>query len=99
MPDRLPFSGLDGSGSLLGTLSLNASGSPVACTNAKDEFCSWSAASLAGFGVAKSAVYLGDASVFTEYDNVKVVPTPLPGALLLLISGVGGVFGFTRKRD
>jgi hypothetical protein len=92
------WSGLNGTGTELGTLSLTASGTPIACTNNKDEFCSWSTASLANFGLAESAVYTGNASVFTEYDNLKLVPAPLPGTLLLLLSGFGGVAGFFRRR-
>jgi hypothetical protein len=93
------WSGLNGTGTMLGTLSLTASGSPVACTNSKDEFCSWSTASAANFGLAKSVVYTGDAAVFTEYDNIQLVPTPLPGTLLLLLSGVGGLAGFGKRRN
>jgi len=93
------WSGLNGTGTQLGTLSLSASGSPIACTNNKDEFCSWSLASAASFGQAESAVFTGDAAVFTEYDNVNLVPAPLPGTLLLLLSGAGGIFGFGRRRQ
>jgi hypothetical protein len=92
------WSGLDGTGTMLGTLSLTASGKPVACTNLKDEFCSWSSASLGNLGLAKSAVFTGNGAVFTEYDNLQVIPTPLPGGLFLLVSGFGGLLGFFRKR-
>jgi hypothetical protein len=95
------YSGLDGTGSLVGTLTLAAAGSTVACTSSRDEFCTWSStANQSLSGVAESAVFNGDARTFTEFDAVTLTaaPVPLPAAFLLMFSGVGGFAGFVRRR-
>jgi len=95
------FSGLDGTGNLLGTLTLSAPGTTVACTGAHDEFCTWSATGIAKLGgVAESAVFNGDARTFTEYDAVALTtPVPLPAGIWLLASGVAALGVKFRRRS
>jgi hypothetical protein len=94
------WSGLNGTGTEVGTLSLTAAGTTVACTSTHDEFCTWSTASNRTLsGVAESAVFTGDARTFTSFDAVTLnTPVPLPAALWLMLGGMGGLAGFARRR-
>jgi hypothetical protein len=85
------WSGMNGSGTLLGTFSLaNNTGM---CTD--PAFCNWSLASVAFGGVAHSITF-GDAAGM-GFDNVSVNVVPLPAAGWLLAMGLGG-FGFAARR-
>jgi hypothetical protein len=94
------YSGLDGTGNLVGTLTLTAASTAVACTSTHDEFCTWSSASSGVLGaVAESAVFNGDARTFTEFDAVSLTTAvPLPASLWLMLGGVGGLLGLARRR-
>ncbi len=75
------FSGLDGTGSLLGTISLDANG----CADGSP-YCFWKLATLDFSGVAQS-IQFGGASL-AAFDNVTVAPVPLPAAAWLLVSAL-----------
>ena len=89
------FSGLDGTGSLLGTFSLFAN-SQHGCSDTA--FCNWDLASINFDGVAKS-IQFGSAAGVAGFDNVSVTPVPLPAAAWLMLSGLGGFGLFRRKKD
>jgi hypothetical protein len=96
------YSGLDGTGNLLATLTLSAAGTTVACTSSHDEFCTWSSVGNANIGgIAESAVFNGAARTFTEFDAVALTatPVPLPAALWLMLGGIGGLARFVRRRS
>jgi hypothetical protein len=94
------WSGYNGTGTLVGTITLSASGTPIACNNRADSFCSWSSASLGGLGNAESIIVSGAAAGgLTEFDKLDLgTPVPLPAALWLLVSGFGGLAAFVRRR-
>jgi len=94
------WSGLNGTGTEVGTLSLAANGTTVACTSTHDEFCTWSSASNQNFtGIAESAVFTGDARTYTEFDQLALnTAVPLPPTLLLMLGGMGGLAFFARRR-
>lgn len=100
------YSGLNGTGNLLGSLSLTPNGTAVACQTTGDEFCTWSLASASNFGIAESAVFGGPSSTpleGLEFDAVSLsgAPGPAVGAGLpgvALAAGVIGLVGLRRKR-
>jgi hypothetical protein len=96
------YSGLNGTGILLASLSLTPNGTTVACTTTGDEFCTWSLASTGNVGVAESIYFGGTSSTpleGIEFDEVQLTPTPLPAALPLFAGGLGvmGLLGWRRK--
>jgi hypothetical protein len=89
------FSGLNGSGSLLGTFNLTAN-AQTGCSDTS--FCHWDFASLNFAGVAQS-IQFGTAGNLAGFDNVTVAPVPLPAAFWLLGSSLLGLGGIARRRN
>jgi hypothetical protein len=89
------YSGLNGTGTLLGTFALLAN-AQTGCTDTA--FCHWDLASLSFSGIAQS-IQFGSAANIAGFDNVSVVPVPVPATLWLLISGLGGFGAFVRRKS
>jgi hypothetical protein len=95
------YSGQNGTGTLLDTITLSAAGTTVACTSSKDEFCSWSSVSASNFGVAQSAVFVTTSTaVGTEFDAVTITAVPEPATYGLMAAGLAamGVLSRLRRR-
>ena len=99
------WSGVNGTGTVVGTIALAASANPVTCATRLDAYCSWSAAtgsSFTGigesitFGVANTA-----ASENLELNAVTVAAVPEPANFWMMLAGLSmfGMFGITRRRD
>jgi hypothetical protein len=90
------WSGLNGTGTKLGevVLSANATNGGLCSDSA---YCFWSAASLSWDGFAKS-IQFGDAAGKGGFDDLTVSAVPLPAAGWLLMSALGGIGAWRRKR-
>jgi hypothetical protein len=95
------WSGLNGTGTLLGTIALSASASPITCATRLDAYCSWSAASATFSGVAESLTFgvaNSTPSENLELDAVTVSAVPLPASVWLMLGGLAVLVGMRRGR-
>jgi hypothetical protein len=88
------WSGANGTGTKLGTIDLAANASSDGCIDAV--FCHWNEASLSFAGAARSIMF-GDATGGPAIDNITLNAVPLPAAVWLLLSALGG-FGTILRR-
>jgi hypothetical protein len=100
------YSGLSGAGTLLDTINLTPSSSPVACTNpvvgVTDEFCTWALADVTSFtvpGIGESAVF-GPGGLDAPTNNIEfdklTIGVPEPSTWAIVLAGLFAV-DFIRR--
>lgn len=92
------WSGLNGTGSIVGTFQLAANAAGCA---AGAGLCSWSPASITlGSGVVARSITFGDAATtLTGFDNVTITAVPEPESVVLLALGLAGLGVVARKQQ
>jgi hypothetical protein len=88
------YSGLNGTGDILGSFELAANSSNGGCSG---PYCFWSVASVDFAGLAHSIQFANGANI-GGFDNVTVNAVPLPAAAWLLASALGGMGVFSRRK-
>lgn len=96
------FSGLNGTGTPLGSLTLSDNWQDGSCDTGGGQFCNWQVGSI-GFGGATgmSIVLAGGAgrALFDQLTIGSTNPVPLPAAAWLLGSGLLGFAALRRRRQ
>lgn len=87
------YSGLNGTGSLLGTFELLANTS--GCTEVA--LCYWDLVTFNFAGLAQS-IQFGNTAGFAVFDDITITPVPLPAAGWLLLSALGGIGALARRK-
>lgn len=88
------YSGLNGTGDLVGSMSLNANAT-AGCSDTN--FCNWEKTSLVFSGVGKS-ISFANTNGAAAFDNLTLAPVPEPSTYALLAGGLGVVAFVARRR-
>jgi PEP-CTERM motif len=89
------YSGLDGSGSVLGSISLTANAQLGGCNDAP--FCNWQRVALSFAGTGKSIGFGGNAGN-VAFDNIAITAVPEPESYAMLAMGLAGVILAVRRQ-
>ena len=88
------YSGLNGTGTLLGSMSLNANAT-AGCSDTA--FCNWEKTSLVFGGLARS-IQFADTQGTVAFDNLTLAPVPEPSTYALMAGGLGAMLFLARRR-
>lgn len=89
------YSGLNGTGDLLGSISLNMN-AQTGCTDTA--FCNFEQSTVAFSGTGKSISFDGS-SGHTAFDDVTITPVPEPTTYALMMLGLAGIGMVARRRS
>jgi opacity protein-like surface antigen len=99
------YDGLDGTGALLGTITLNAQFDTDCVAAQLGTFCNWTPSGFTFAGIARSLAFTNPSypDLGVGFDNLtfgSAIPTgvPEPGGMALLLSGIAALAGIARKR-
>jgi hypothetical protein len=88
------YSGLNGTGTLLGSFELSAN-ADLGCSDSA--FCNWTETSLSFNGVAKSIAF-GAAADVAGFDNVTISAVPEPSQAIMLALGLSVIGARSLRR-
>jgi len=88
------YSGLNGTGDLLGTFVLGANANS-GCSDT--DFCNWSEVSVSFDGIAQSIAF-GEAAYVAGFDNVSISPVPEPSQAIMLGLGLSVLAARSLRR-
>lgn len=91
------YTGLDGTGDILTTISLAANHNVGCDAGPSNAACNWDPIALTFDGVAKSVVFNGTNSE-TGFDNIAISPVPEPGVIAMLGCGLGVLLSVAKRR-
>nr|WP_316639679.1 PEP-CTERM sorting domain-containing protein [uncultured Roseateles sp.] len=89
------YSGLNGSGTKLGSFSLNTNAQLGGCSDAG--WCNWQRIALTFAGTAQSVSFGGNAGN-VAFDNITISAVPEPQAAAMLMLGLAGLLLGSRRR-